>query len=304
MGFVCSVRQTIAEFLVSVTDPSARTVCDGFQDQVPRTAEEFHNRWIISSEYKQLRSAIDNHAETAETLRSQEIDRFKDMRSAERAPATRLYSPYSLNLGMQFVATFKRACRRIRGEYAYFLAVTTTMLIIPIIIGSMFYQIDPGTSGFFSKGGVIFFIVLFNIIVNFAEILAQFSQRAIVEKHHAYSMYHPYVDALATMVSQYPIKIFNILIFTVIVYFMAGLKREVGPFFLFVVFTFLTTVTMTAWFRVIAAFTRTIDTALAVAGLSMLPLAMYGGYVIPRPSIIHGSNGYPTSIPSTTPSKH
>ncbi|KAJ4312514.1 hypothetical protein N0V94_007407 [Neodidymelliopsis sp. IMI 364377] len=285
MGFVCPVRQTVGEFLVSVTDPSARMVREGCQNQVPRTAEEFSSRWKISLEYRQLKSAIKAHAQDAVSLRTQEMDRFKSMRSAERAPATRLYSPYTLNLGMQFVATFKRAGQRIRGEYAYFLAVTATMLIMPLVIGSMFYQIDSGTSGFFSKGGVIFFIVLFNIIINFAEILAQFSQQPIVEKHHAYSMYHPYIDALATMVSQYPIKIFNILIFTVIVYFMADLKKEAGPFFLFVVFTFLTTMTMTAWFRVIAAFTHSIDSALAVAGLSMLPLAMYGGYVIPRPSM-------------------
>ncbi|KAH7071476.1 ABC-2 type transporter-domain-containing protein [Paraphoma chrysanthemicola] len=285
MGFVCPARQTIAEFLLSVTDPSARTVRQGHDNSVPRTAEEFRDHWIRSSEYQQLRLAIENHAQTVESLQGQEVERFKGMRFAERAPATRLYSPYTLNLAMQFVATFKRSYQRIRGEYAYFLAVTGTMLVIPLVIGSMFYQIDPGTSGFFSKGGVIFFIVLFNIIVNFAEILAQFSQRPIIEKHHAYSMYHPYIDALANMASQFPIKIFNILIFTVIVYFMAGLKREAGPFFIFVVVTFLTTVTMTAWFRVIAAFTRTMDSALAVAGLSMLPLAMYGGYVIPRPSM-------------------
>lgn len=285
MGFVCHARQTIAEFLLSVTDTSARIVRKGHEDQVPRTAEEFRDQWRRSTDYQQLILAIQSHVETAEPLQSQEIERFKGMRLAERAPVTRLYSPYTLNLALQFAVTSKRAYQRIRGEYAYFLAVTGTMLVIPLIIGSMFYQIDPGTSGFFSKGGVIFFIVLFNIIVNFAEVAAQFSQRPIIEKHHAYSMYHPYIDALANMASHFPIKIFNILIFTVIVYFLAGLKREAGPFFIFVVFTFLTTITMTAWFRVVAAFARTMDTALAMAGLSMLPLAMYGGYVIPRPSM-------------------
>lgn len=285
MGFFCPPRQTIAEFLVSVTDPSARSVREGFESQVPRTAQEFESRWKASADYRQMRLAIEEHLATADSMQSEELKRFKNSRFAEKASATRVYSPYTLNLGMQFVTTLKRAFQRIRGEYAYFLAVTATMLIIPMIIGSMFYQIDPGTSGFFSKGGVIFFIVLFNIIINFAEIVAQFSQRPIVEKHHAYSMYHPYVDALATMVSQYPIKIANIMIFTVIVYFMAGLKREAGPFFLFVVFTYLTTVTLTAWYRIIASLTKTVDIALAVAGLSILPLAIYGGYIIPRPSM-------------------
>ncbi|CAN9268425.1 unnamed protein product [Alternaria sp. RS040] len=285
MGFVCPSRQTVAEFLVSITDPSARVVREGCENQVPRTAQEFEDRWRASADYRNLRLAIEEHLDTVDSMQSQELNRFKSVRSAERAPATRVYSPYTLNLGMQFTTTFKRAVQRIQGEYAYFTAITATMLIIPLIMGSMFYQIDPGTSGFFSKGGIIFFIVLFNIIINFAEIVAQFSQRPIVEKHHAYSMYHPYIDALATMISQYPIKIINIMLFTVIVYFMADLKKEAGPFFLFVVFTYLTTVTMTAWFRIIAAFTSTVDIALAVAGLSILPLAMYGGYVIPRPSM-------------------
>ncbi|KAL1796346.1 hypothetical protein ACET3X_004886 [Alternaria dauci] len=285
MGFVCPSRQTVAEFLVSITDQSARVVREGCENQVPRTAQEFQDRWRASADYHNLRLAIDEHLDMVDSMRSQELNRFKGARSAERAPATRVYSPYTLNLGMQFTTTFKRAVQRIRGEYAYFTAITLTMLIIPLIMGSMFYQIDPGTSGFFSKGGIIFFIVLFNIIINFAEIVAQFSQRPIVEKHHAYSMYHPYIDALATMISQYPIKIVNIMLFTVIVYFMADLKKEAGPFFLFVVFTYLTTVTMTAWFRIIASLTQTVDTALAVAGLSILPLAMYGGYVIPRPSM-------------------
>jgi ATP-binding cassette subfamily G (WHITE) protein 2 (SNQ2) len=205
-------------------------------------------------ENRQLKLAIGTHVQGAALLQNQEMDRFESMRSAERASATRLYLPYRLNFEMQFAATFKCAGQRIRSEYAYFLAVTATMLIMPLGIGSMFHQIDSGTSGFFSKGGVIFSIVFFNIIVNFAEILAQFSQQSIVERRHAYSMYHPYIDALATMVSQHPIKIFNIMVFTVIFYFMADLKNEAGPFFLFVVFTFLTTMTMTAWFRVIAAY--------------------------------------------------
>ncbi|CAO2657983.1 Nn.00g072430.m01.CDS01 [Neocucurbitaria sp. VM-36] len=285
MGFVCHPRQTIAEFLVTVTDPTARRVCDTFEQRVPRSAQEFEDRWKASPNYADLKAAIEEHTNELTGQHTSELNRFKSVRYAEKAPATRYRSPYTLNLTMQFLTTFRRAIQRIRGEYAYYLAITTTMLVIPLVIGSMFYDIDSGTNGFFSKGGVIFFIVLFNIIVNFAEVVAQFSQRPIIEKHHSYGMYHPFVDALATMASQYPIKILNILAFTVIVYFMANLKREVGAFFIFTVFTFLTTVIMTAWFRIVAALANTVDAALALAGLSVIPLALYGGYVIPRPSM-------------------
>ncbi|KAF2463577.1 uncharacterized protein BDR25DRAFT_383392 [Lindgomyces ingoldianus] len=285
LGFICSSRQTVAEFLIAVTDPNVRTVREEFHDRVPRTAAEFADAWKASEGYHLLRQNIAQHKTDSDSQMSRELDRLKAHRSAEKAPATRHRSPYSLNLAQQFATTFVRAAQRVRGEYAYFVAITVTMLVIPMVIGSMFYDINPGTNGFFSKGGVVFFIVLFNIIVNFAEVVAQFSQRRIVEKQHSYGMYHPYIDALATMISQYPIKMINILAFTVIVYFMANLKREAGAFFTFVVFVYLTTLTMTAWFRLVAALTKTVETALAVAGLSVLPLAMYAGYVIPRPSM-------------------
>jgi ATP-binding cassette subfamily G (WHITE) protein 2 (SNQ2) len=285
MGFECGARQTTAEFLVSITDSNVARVRAGYENRVPRSPEDFENRWRTSDQYHRLQADLAAHGANLGVGGSEHIGRFKAARSAEKAPATRTNSPFSLNLALQFRTTFIRACQRIKGEYAYFVAITITMLVIPLMIGSMFYQIDPGTSGFFSKGGCIFFITLFNIIITFAEVVAQFSQRPIVEKQHSYGMYHPYIDALANMMSQYPLKIFNIMIFTVIVYFMANLKREAGAFFLFVLFVYLSTLTMTAWFRLVAALANTVEAALAVAGLSVLPLAIYGGYVIPRPSM-------------------
>ncbi|KAF2267150.1 hypothetical protein CC78DRAFT_512384 [Lojkania enalia] len=285
MGFKRGPRQTTAEFLVSVTDANARIVKDGFQARVPRSAEDFENCWRDSDYYHQLQYDLQAQGPMSESQLSMEISRFQSYRLSEKAFATRRSSPYSLNLAQQFHTALVRGLQRIRGEYAYFLAVTITMFIIPLMMGSMFYDIDPGTEGFFSKGGVIYFLVLFNILINFAEVAAQFAQRPIVEKHHSYAMYHPFVDALATMVAQYPLKMFNILSFTVIIYFLANLKRESGAFFLFVLFVYLSTLTMTTWFRLVAALANTVEVALAAAGLSMLPLAIYAGYIIPRPSM-------------------
>lgn len=44
MGFFCGPRQTTAEFLTSITDPTARQVRKGFEGRVPRTPEEFVSR--------------------------------------------------------------------------------------------------------------------------------------------------------------------------------------------------------------------------------------------------------------------
>ena len=161
---------------MSVTDPTVRNVRENFEDRVPRTAEEFEERWRASANYAQLKVAIEEHKKIGEYQKDSEMNCFKGIRSVEKASVTRNHLPYTLNLAMQFATTCRRATQRIRGEYAYFLAITTIMLVIPLVIGSMFFDIDPGTNGFFSKGGVILFMVMFNIIVNFAEVVAQFFQ--------------------------------------------------------------------------------------------------------------------------------
>jgi ABC-type multidrug transport system permease subunit len=186
---------------------------------------------------------------------------------------------------MQFLTTLHRAYQRIIGNWIYYMVMTVTMIVIPIIIGSMFYDIPEDASGFFSRGGCIFFSLLFNTIINFAETSSQFAQIPIVEKHNSYAMYHPFVDSLATVVVQYPLKFFNVAMFSTLVYFIAHLKREAGPLFIFMIFTYVISLTMTGLFRTIATLASSVETALACTGLTILPLAIYSGYVIPRPSM-------------------
>lgn len=285
MGFLCGPRETTAEFLTSITDPVARQVRSGFEERVPRTPEEFVSRWKESVYYQRLMAEIEEHEKQYPRGCSDALQNFKSAQAAEKTSWTRSRSPYMLNLGRQFMATYIRAYQRILGDKAYTLSIVVTMAVVALVIGSMFYDIPEDTSGFFSKGGAIFFSVLFNILVNFAEISAQFSQRPIVEKHKSYAMYHPFIDALASMVVQYPIKLLNVGVFSVIIYFLANFKREPGPFFLFVLFTFLVSVMMSALFRTIAALANRAETALATAGVLLLLLGIYAGYIIPRPSM-------------------
>ncbi|KAL1961696.1 hypothetical protein VTN77DRAFT_1300 [Rasamsonia byssochlamydoides] len=284
MGFLCGPRETTAEFLTSITDPVARRVKDGFEQRVPRTPEEFVSRWKDSMYYKKLIAEIEEH-EKIYPRGGSGLQNFKSVQAAEKSSWTRSRSPYTIDMARQFMATYVRAYQRILGDKAYTLSIVVTMAVVALVIGSMFYDIPEDTSGFFSKGGVIFFSVLFNILVNFAEISAQFSQRPIVEKHKSYAMYHPFIDALASMVVQYPVKLLNVGVFSVIIYFLANLKREPGPFFLFMLFTYLVSVMMSALFRTIAALSNRVETALAAAGVLLLLLGIYAGYIIPRPSM-------------------
>jgi ABC-type multidrug transport system permease subunit len=136
-----------------------------------------------------------------------------------------------------------------------------------LITGSVFVNTPSNTSGFFSKGGVIFFCVLFNAVQTLSEVATQYAQRPIVQKHKGFAMYHPFVDALASVFAEYPFKFINVILFDVIIYFMVGLKKEAGAFFIFVLVTYLAMITMGSFFRSIAALTKQSEAANGIAGI-------------------------------------
>jgi ABC-type nitrate/sulfonate/bicarbonate transport system ATPase subunit len=74
-------------------------------------------------------------------------------------------------------------------------------------------------------------------------------------------------------------------VFNIILYFLAGLKRDAGNFFLYFLITFIITLVMSAVFRTLAAITQTISQAMGLAGVMILALIVYTGFVLPVPSM-------------------
>lgn len=83
--------------------------------------------------------------------------------------------------------------------------------------------------------------------------------------------------------SDIPVKFIIAVVFNIILYFLSGLRREPSQFFVFFLFSFIAIVTMSGLFRTMAASTKTISQALALAGVLVLAIVIYTGFVIPRP---------------------
>jgi len=119
-----------------------------------------------------------------------------------------------------------------------------------------------------------------------AEIPSLYAQRPIVHRHHNAALYHPFVEALAFTIVDLPITFLCSTIFGVILYFLVGLQRSAGQFFVFLLFVFTLSVGMKAFFRAIAAGFKAPSGATSLAGISLLVLAIYTGYTIPKPSMV------------------
>jgi ATP-binding cassette subfamily G (WHITE) protein 2 (PDR) len=69
--------------------------------------------------------------------------------------------------------------------------------------------------------------------------------------------------------------------FNLILYFMAGLRREPSQFFIFFLIAYVSTFVMAAIFRTMAAVTKTVSQAMALSGVLVLAIVIYTGFVLP-----------------------
>ncbi|CAG8279653.1 unnamed protein product [Penicillium salamii] len=285
-GWDCPTRQTTGDFLTSITNPQERRTKPGMENRVPRTPEDFEAAWINSPQNKYVLGEIKEY-ETKNPV-SPDAQALADLRENKRgaqAKHTRPKSPYLISVPMQIKLNTVRAYQRLWNDAASTIAVVTTNIIMALIIGSTFYGTVDATAGFQSKGATLFFAVLLNALTAMSEINSLYSQRPIVEKHTSFAFYHPATEAVAGVLSDIPVKFTLAVAFNIILYFLSGLKREPDTFFLYFLITFIITFVMSAVFRTLAAVTKTIAQAMGLAGVMILALVVYTGFVIPVPSM-------------------
>jgi ATP-binding cassette subfamily G (WHITE) protein 2 (PDR) len=280
LGFECPPRQTTPDFLTSMTSSLERIVRPGFEGKAPRTPDEFATAWKNSAEYKALQVEIEEY-KTAHPIGGPDADAFRAAKHAQQAKGQRSKSPFTLSFSQQVKLCLWRGFRRLAGDPSLTIGALIGNFGMALIIGSVFYNLDNSSSSFFQRGALIFFACLMNAFSSALEILTLYSQRPIVEKHSRYALYHPSAEAVASMLCDMPYKLTNAVTFNLTIYFMTNLRREPGPFFFFVLFTFATTMVMSMIFRSIASASRTLFQALVPAALLILDLVIFTGFVIP-----------------------
>ncbi|OJT05939.1 Brefeldin A resistance protein [Trametes pubescens] len=285
MGYEPANRQTTADFLVAVTDPNGRIVRPGFEARVPRTAAEFAEYYKRSEFARENRADMDAYR-SAFVGKPERADAYRASVKAEHARHASKKSPYIASIPMQARALMTRRVQIIRGGAAAQVIQLFSFVLQGIIVGTVFLRLKNETTTFFSRGGVLFFSLLFSALSTMAEIPALFSQRPIVHRQSRAAMYHPFVEGLALTLVDVPITFITMVVFAILIYFLVGLEQSAAQFFTFLLFTFSMTITMKAWFRSLAALFKSAAPAQAIAGLTTLILVLYTGYSIPQPYMI------------------
>ncbi|KPM43984.1 ABC transporter CDR4 [Neonectria ditissima] len=280
MGYHCPDRQTTADFLTSLTNPSERIVSPGFEDRVPRTPDEFADEWRMSQTRATLLREIAAFEEQY-PLHGPELDKFREARNAQQAPLMPTSSPYTISIPMQIQLCMTRGIQRLLGDKTFFIITALGNFFISLVLGSVFFDLPNTAESMNSRCSIIFFAILFNGLSSALEILSLYAQRPIVEKHTRYALYRPFSEAISSTICDLPLKIISTIAFNVPLYFMSHLRRDASAFFIFLLFGFSTTLTMSMILRSIGQATKTVHQALAPAAMLILGLIIYTGYILP-----------------------
>ncbi|KAF7183039.1 hypothetical protein CNMCM7691_002874 [Aspergillus felis] len=154
-----------------------------------------------------------------------------------------------------------------------------------LVVASIFFDTPDASAGFFAKGSLLFFATLLNALISVTEINSFYDQRPIVEKQASYAFVYPFAEAFGGIIADLPIKLLSAVLSNVIIYFLGSLRYTASQFFIFFLFSFLSTMIMSAVFRTLAAMTRSVAQAMALAGLMILIIVIYAGFVIPAPEM-------------------
>ncbi len=179
-------------------------------------------------------------------------------------------SIYTVSFLRQVQTLTVRQMQMILGnKFDIFVSFATT-IAIALIVGGIFLNLPQTAAGGFTRGGVLFIGLLFNALTAFNELPTQMGGRPVLFKQMNYAFYRPSALSLAQLLADIPLSISRIFLFSIILYFMAGLRRTGGAFFTFFIFVYVGYLAMAALFRLFGTVCKSYDVAARLAAVDHL----------------------------------
>ena len=237
LGFICREGSNVADFLTGVTVPTERKIQTGYENRFPRTADALRTEYEESTIYNRMIAEYDY---PTTSLAQERTEEFKAAVAHEKAKLPN-NSPWTVGFLDQIKTCIQRQYQILWGDKATFIIKQVSTLIQALIAGSLFYDAPNNSGGLFIKSGALFFSLLYNSLLSMSEVTDSFSGRPVLIKHKDFAFFHPAAFCLAQITADIPVLLFQISIFSVVVYFMAGLTMEAGHFFTYWILVFATT---------------------------------------------------------------
>ncbi|TVY47802.1 Protein SNQ2 [Lachnellula occidentalis] len=282
LGFICEDAANTGDFLTGVTVPTERRIRPGFENTFPRTATQIRDAYDQTTTKAEMEKEYD-YPET-DIAKTHTAD-FKEAIKNDKNPHLPENSPLTTSFITQVKACVIRQYQILWGDKATFIIKQVSSLIQALVTGSLFYNAPDTSAGLFLKGGSLFFALLYNSLLAMSEVVDSFSGRPVLAKHKAFAFFHPAAFCIAQIATDIPVLLFQVSHFSIVLYFMTGLKTDAGAFFTYWIIVLSVTMCITALFRSIGAAFSSFDGASKVSGFGFTAFVVYAGYQISKPQM-------------------
>lgn len=205
LGFYCPPRKSIPDFLTGICNPLEREVQPGFEESVPQHAAQFQERYYASDIYRSMMQELQEYEQ--QIAREKPAELFKEAVREEHQKHASKNAPYTASFFQQVKAlTIRQYHLQIKDRPAL-ISRYGTVLIQSLIMASCFFKPPLTGIGAFSRGGALFFTLMFNAFISQTELVNFLMGRPILEKHKHFAMYRPSAFYMARVILDIPYAI-------------------------------------------------------------------------------------------------
>jgi ATP-binding cassette subfamily G (WHITE) protein 2 (SNQ2) len=246
-----------------VTVPTERQIRSGYERTFPRTAEDIVA--IYKSSDIQKRMELEFDYPTSSEAKEHTLEFEQTIAQEKSSDILTKRAPTTVGFGAQLKAAVTRQYQILRGDKSVVIIKQVSNIVQALSSGSLFYNAPNTSIGLFIKSGALFVSLLFNVLLTQSEVTDSFTGRPVLAKHRSFSLYNPIAWCMAQII--------------------VSLTMEASRFFIFWFIVFSATTCMTALFRAVGAGSKNFDDAAKIAGVLVLSLLLYVGYMIPKPEM-------------------
>ncbi len=280
LGYICPDQMDEADFLQELPTTEGRRFVQVRPRIIPHTAVALATAWKSSKMY---------------------ADMLADMKYASGSDAVRLSTtnpkqwhpdqlePYaSKSMWFYLKLNSIRQMKVLVRDSTFLGARLGQSLLVGAIAGSLFSNIDKEDVS--TMNGFLFNTVLFSALGSFALLPILYSQKAVFYKMKDELFFPTWTFTLAQNFSLIPLQIVETVLYTTIVYWAAGLsdQEDGSRFFTFILICFMFALVIAQLFRLISSLVPSPSEALTLAGLDLVIMVLFSGFIQPKSLISNG----------------
>ncbi|KAI1490494.1 ABC-2 type transporter [Biscogniauxia mediterranea] len=279
LGFLPRPRQTTPDYVTGCTDEFEREYSEGYSpENAPHSPETLAAAFEKSPLAERMKMEMADYKARLDKETAKHDDFKVAVRESKRSGAK--HSVYNVGFHLQVWALMKRQfALKMQDKLGLSLSWLRS-IVVAIVLGTLYLNLQQTSASAFSKGGLLFISLLFNAFQAFSELGSTMTGRPIVNKHKAYAFHRPSALWIGQIFVDTAFSAVQILVFSIIVYFMSNLTRTPGAFFTFYLLILVGNIAMTLYFRIIGCLSPDFDYAIKFAVVTVTLFILTSGYLI------------------------